>query len=217
MGWWPVVLTCALASVACVGHGVDPERPDGAAGAPMAGGAGAGGAAGAAALAGASGAEPGRAGNAGALGIAGNPGTAPVEPYSEGCYDPVTRGECDGDFRRYGFDPETGECKEFTYGGCGGTENNFKTQGACVESCGGCPLRRPQEGAACEPSTWICEYSAHSDCLCGGRTGFSCDAVSGEDCRSVRREIPRPVPPSPIVLPQHWLCHCTSAEWSCLK
>jgi len=33
------------------------------------------------------------------------------------------------------FDSETGNCKEFFFGGCDGNENNFKTETECNRKC----------------------------------------------------------------------------------
>ncbi|CAH3030952.1 unnamed protein product [Pocillopora meandrina] len=43
------------------------------------------------------------------------------------CHQPKKVGSCKAAFSRYYFNSAVGECKEFTYGGCQGNENNFKT------------------------------------------------------------------------------------------
>lgn len=45
-------------------------------------------------------------------------------------------GTCDKFVRRFYFDSNTGECKEFNYGGCFGNANNFLTLSECSKSCG---------------------------------------------------------------------------------
>src|SRR6187551_2621406 len=47
------------------------------------------------------------------------------------CVQPMVAGPCLAFFYRFGFDPETGLCTEFVYGGCDGNENNFETLSAC--------------------------------------------------------------------------------------
>ena len=47
------------------------------------------------------------------------------------------QGPCDADFDRYYFNKNTGLCEEFTYGGCNGNENMFKTRIECEKTCQG--------------------------------------------------------------------------------
>ncbi|BHF79906.1 zinc-containing alcohol dehydrogenase [Sparganum proliferum] len=54
------------------------------------------------------------------------------------CNMPIERGRCRASIDRYGYDKETGECKEFTFGGCGGNENNFYTQEECERAASRC-------------------------------------------------------------------------------
>ncbi|PIO37532.1 hypothetical protein AB205_0141750, partial [Aquarana catesbeiana] len=42
---------------------------------------------------------------------------------------------CKGYIPRYYYDKETGTCKSFIYGGCGGNENNFTTKEKCEAMC----------------------------------------------------------------------------------
>ncbi len=59
------------------------------------------------------------------------------------CTYSLERGHCQGYMRRWGFNAGRGECVQFIYGGCGGNANNFETQEACEQRCGGrssCPL-----------------------------------------------------------------------------
>lgn len=44
-------------------------------------------------------------------------------------------GTCTSWVRRYWKNPATGECEQFQYSGCGGNDNNFKTQLACQTAC----------------------------------------------------------------------------------
>lgn len=47
-------------------------------------------------------------------------------------------GPCDGAFYRWFFNPVKGKCEQFSYGGCGGNKNNFKTKVECQEACRDC-------------------------------------------------------------------------------
>lgn len=69
--------------------------------------------------------------------------TSDVEGLSEDvCSLPVEVGPCDAAIPRFYFNPETGICERFVYGGCGGNENNFATLQQCNDACsiqeGGC-------------------------------------------------------------------------------
>lgn len=37
--------------------------------------------------------------------------------------------------RRWRYDPESGNCENFIYGGCGGNANNFDSLEACDQKC----------------------------------------------------------------------------------
>ena len=63
------------------------------------------------------------------------------------CHQPKKVGSCKAAFSRYYFNSAVGECKEFTYGGCQGNENNFKTLEACQKKCDICKL--PEEPGLC--------------------------------------------------------------------
>ncbi|XP_078313590.1 uncharacterized protein LOC111130469 isoform X3 [Crassostrea virginica] len=43
--------------------------------------------------------------------------------------------QCLAYMRRYKFDPNTGDCSQFIYGGCGGNSNNFGSLDACHRKC----------------------------------------------------------------------------------
>lgn len=56
------------------------------------------------------------------------------------CDLPIVPGPCKGSFPRWGFDEETGQCKRFIYGGCGGNKNRFNTQAECEKACDSEPV-----------------------------------------------------------------------------
>nr|AAM93648.1 putative secreted protease inhibitor ISL1156_cluster318 [Ixodes scapularis] len=53
----------------------------------------------------------------------------------ERCTLPKKTGPCKASFSRFYFDNKDGQCKSFTYGGCGGNGNNFKTLKKCQRTC----------------------------------------------------------------------------------
>ncbi|KIH54384.1 Kunitz/Bovine pancreatic trypsin inhibitor domain protein [Ancylostoma duodenale] len=58
-----------------------------------------------------------------------------VHEFANVCKHDVDAGECNGVFQRFAFDTESGECRPFTYGGCGGNGNNFATLAECRIKC----------------------------------------------------------------------------------
>uniref|UniRef100_A0A5K3G6L6 Kunitz/Bovine pancreatic trypsin inhibitor domain protein n=1 Tax=Mesocestoides corti TaxID=53468 RepID=A0A5K3G6L6_MESCO len=66
----------------------------------------------------------------------------PIPAANDGTLDPVCKlpkevGPCRAAVRRWTYDLSKGQCVEFTYGGCLGNANNFKTKEACEAKCGG--------------------------------------------------------------------------------
>ncbi|XP_037069378.1 kunitz-type serine protease inhibitor Bt-KTI-like [Pollicipes pollicipes] len=53
------------------------------------------------------------------------------------CSLPVVRGPCRAYFQRYAFNPSTGTCQPFIFGGCDGNANNFLKRHQCQQACGG--------------------------------------------------------------------------------
>jgi len=51
------------------------------------------------------------------------------------CLQAREPGHCSGEERRFGYNPLTDTCVDYTYSGCGGTLNNFKTLEKCTEIC----------------------------------------------------------------------------------
>uniref|UniRef100_A0A098LWE0 Ccr_19 putative toxin n=1 Tax=Crassispira cerithina TaxID=1077925 RepID=A0A098LWE0_CRACE len=57
------------------------------------------------------------------------------EATSDVCQQPVKQGMCMAYFLRYYFSPQSGQCRQFIYGGCGGNGNNFQTKEVCEATC----------------------------------------------------------------------------------
>ncbi|GBL76652.1 hypothetical protein AVEN_107637-1 [Araneus ventricosus] len=62
------------------------------------------------------------------------PGVPP--PTNSVCMEPKDSGPCMALFPRWFYNQQTGQCEEFTYGGCSGNKNNFKTKNDCEKACG---------------------------------------------------------------------------------
>ena len=54
------------------------------------------------------------------------------------CASKAVKGPCKADIQRYYFDKKRKICKKFSYGGCGGNSNNYKTKQECFDTCGDC-------------------------------------------------------------------------------
>ena len=52
------------------------------------------------------------------------------------CHLPAEQGPCRGTFERWSYNKVEGRCQPFTYGGCKGNGNNFKSEKQCLDSCG---------------------------------------------------------------------------------
>eukprot|EP00485_Elphidium_margaritaceum_P016215 CAMPEP_0202733638 /NCGR_PEP_ID=MMETSP1385-20130828/188272_1 /ASSEMBLY_ACC=CAM_ASM_000861 /TAXON_ID=933848 /ORGANISM="Elphidium margaritaceum" /LENGTH=324 /DNA_ID=CAMNT_0049399977 /DNA_START=68 /DNA_END=1042 /DNA_ORIENTATION=- len=131
------------------------------------------------------------------------------------CSMPAAPGRCRGQFERYFFNSETGQCELFIYGGCGGNDNNFLTLEACEARCGSvdiCSL--PVEVGPCKASfpkffynseTGQCESFIYGGCD-GNANNFEtleaceseCPGDSGVDICS----LPTDVGPCDAVVPR---------------
>ncbi|XP_061170998.1 eppin-like [Saccostrea echinata] len=59
-----------------------------------------------------------------------------VEPPAiDICSLPKVVGRCNGSFSRWWYDEATNFCLSFTYSGCHGNKNNFRTRQDCLNSC----------------------------------------------------------------------------------
>uniref|UniRef100_A0A348G5Z7 Kunitz type protease inhibitor n=1 Tax=Odontomachus monticola TaxID=613454 RepID=A0A348G5Z7_ODOMO len=58
-----------------------------------------------------------------------------VAQKSAHCQSPIDKGSCRAVMKRYAYNPAMNQCEQFMYGGCGGNENNFKTEQECEETC----------------------------------------------------------------------------------
>merc|ERR1719259_1078911 len=51
------------------------------------------------------------------------------------CKKAKAEGACAGDFRRWYFNRDSGECEEFSFSGCLGNNNRFMSKYECEHSC----------------------------------------------------------------------------------
>ncbi|XP_051900159.1 kunitz-type protease inhibitor 2 [Pristis pectinata] len=55
----------------------------------------------------------------------------------EYCFAPAVTGKCRASFPRWYYDPVSQTCQRFTYGGCRGNKNNYKSEETCLARCSG--------------------------------------------------------------------------------
>ncbi|XP_013910662.1 PREDICTED: boophilin-G2-like [Thamnophis sirtalis] len=58
-----------------------------------------------------------------------------MKPVTGYCQEPPEEGPCNKKTYRWFYDPKTGECKKFIFGGCGGNRNNFINKWTCQVVC----------------------------------------------------------------------------------
>lgn len=58
-------------------------------------------------------------------------------PPLEQCAAPRDTGPCKAMVQRWWYSAASDSCEPFTYGGCGGNDNNFRSYDECLESCQG--------------------------------------------------------------------------------
>lgn len=51
------------------------------------------------------------------------------------CYKAAETGDCQNYEARWYYDTKEEQCRQFYYGGCGGNENNFRTENECLHRC----------------------------------------------------------------------------------
>lgn len=96
------------------------------------------------------------------------------------CSLPYDTGPCDAAMPSYYFDPSTGRCELFSYGGCEGNANRFSTETECLATCGDiaqteCPMTMPT--GACTTEGMACTYGQYDQCLCIPYDTYWCEPV----------------------------------------
>lgn len=62
------------------------------------------------------------------------------------CLLQLDEGPCRGDIERYYYNTITQKCELFSYGGCQGNANNFKSFQECQKTCFRIPSKYPESG-----------------------------------------------------------------------
>ncbi len=90
---------------------------------------------------------------------------------SLGCTAEFEPGPCEGAFPVYWHNPETGQCENMVWGGCGGNSNRYETLAECEETCGVEPT-----GASC-----VVNGITYPDGADGVPDPYSCNSCSCDD------------------------------------
>ncbi|KAK2706809.1 hypothetical protein QYM36_014742 [Artemia franciscana] len=103
------------------------------------------------------------------------------------CSQKIEKGMCRSSLQRWGFDPNSRQCEEFFYGGCGGNENNFDSLQKCQDTCktiDRCSLPKNTGSCAKEAKRWFynsgsqkCEEFIYTGC--GGNAN---NFLTKEEC-----------------------------------
>ncbi|KAA8584211.1 hypothetical protein FQN60_007996, partial [Etheostoma spectabile] len=67
---------------------------------------------------------------------------------------PETDGPCRGQIPRYFFNSSSTSCQLFTYGGCGGNQNNFQTEKECMQRCHTVEVCKQKKSSQCRSLHW---------------------------------------------------------------
>jgi hypothetical protein len=102
------------------------------------------------------------------------------------CSLPPETGPCLALFPRFYFDPDTAQCREFTWGGCGGNANKFESREACQAACEhradscrpegncrACPVTSDANGGFCAFWGLECTFGPRCGgvvCICSSNT-----------------------------------------------
>ncbi|CAH0551174.1 unnamed protein product, partial [Brassicogethes aeneus] len=137
---------------------------------------------------------------------------------TESCFLPQEIGPCKVATRRYFYDRSDGVCKGFTYGGCEGNQNNFKTAEECNEQCGSAQdlCRLPPVVGPCNGEYEQYYYEEASDSCktflfggCDGNYNRFADKSSCEQrCRKKRPDEYTTREPAPAQVPAEEYAMC---------
>lgn len=132
------------------------------------------------------------------------------------CNSAPERGICRASRLRWHYDSAIGECRNFTWGGCGGNENKFVTQSFCERVCkpgcrneicnitcshgyimdeSGCNTCRCRQDPALVCPEIECDTSCPNGYLTDAEGCRTCDCASGNQPRVIRSSPQHQCPP----------------------
>jgi hypothetical protein len=141
------------------------------------------------------------------------------------CRAPAAVGPCDAAFPRWFHNYETGLCEQFTWGGCGGNDNNFESKGECEAACAADAVPKLSIAAragVCEPDLNCPDISIPVCGVDGVTYGNPCEAEQAGVDIAYDGECVVEVTCLDRGCPDGWTCDfCQSsggdARWICLS
>ncbi|RCN35666.1 Kunitz/Bovine pancreatic trypsin inhibitor domain protein [Ancylostoma caninum] len=58
-----------------------------------------------------------------------------MDEVENSCLLPIDKGTCRGSIRKFAYDSTMNQCVPFTWSGCGGNRNRFRTKKMCERAC----------------------------------------------------------------------------------
>lgn len=89
----------------------------------------------------------------------------------DACFKAAETGNCQNYEARWYFDTKEERCRQFYYGGCGGNDNNFVSEDACLGRCERKELPPPQPQQPQAPAEGELEPFRQEHCLLQSDTG----------------------------------------------
>ncbi|XP_064295785.1 kunitz-type protease inhibitor 2, partial [Phalacrocorax carbo] len=106
--------------------------------------------------------------------------------YAEHCAVPRVTGPCRAAFPRWYYSPANRTCRRFTYGGCRGNRNNYRSREECLSRCG----PKPEDTGGDFLSTKALALGVLLAVLAAILLGYAAD-VALKTCRR-KAELPAP-------------------------
>ncbi|XP_003379276.1 putative kunitz/Bovine pancreatic trypsin inhibitor domain protein [Trichinella spiralis] len=139
------------------------------------------------------------------------------------CLHPKDPGTCNEHHQRWFFDNASQSCQQFTYGGCGGNGNNFKSHSMCMAKCGPAlpenPCNHPPDRGDCSGHfvRFFYDYNAETckQFIYGGCTGNGNNFATQFDCEQKCMRNKKISTQTKLLLPGDELCNLKKARGHC--
>uniref|UniRef100_A0A914LJ54 BPTI/Kunitz inhibitor domain-containing protein n=1 Tax=Meloidogyne incognita TaxID=6306 RepID=A0A914LJ54_MELIC len=115
-------------------------------------------------------------------------------------------GPCLALFERWWYNNDLGQCKNFTYGGCYGNENNFRTKLECQQNCKICELEKKVGPCKASIPRWWYDNGECKKFRYGGCKGNDNNFKTLEECQKTCNvcEFEKDHGPCDALFPRWW-------------